>query len=450
MKPKGLLIAVAALAVLGGLTWWSNKAQKAKEGKPALDAAPKILTIPDDQMQEIRIAKTGAETITLKKNAAGKWEMTTPKPLAADQDAAGSIASTLASLSADKLIEDKAADLTPYGLTNPGTTVTVARKDGKTDQLLVGDETPTGSGAYVKLAGDARVFTIATYSKSNFEKTATDLRDKRLLTFDSDKITRVTLNAKGKEVEFGKNAQNDWQILKPKPMRADGSQVEDLIRRLKDAKMDAAPSEEDAKKSAAAFASAAKVASAGVTDNNGMQMLEVRKDKDKNYYAKSSVVEGAYKVGTDLGDGLDKTADDFRNKKLYDFGFNDPSKVEVHNGAAAATYSKSGDKWFAGPKQMDNASVQGLIDKLRDLTAMKFLETGGGSPVFDATVTSNDGKRLEKAIVTKQGSQYLAKRDGDPGIYELDSKVVEDLQKAASEVKEAQPEPKKNTKTTRK
>ena len=301
MKPKGLLIAVAALAVLGGLTWWSNRTQKAKEGKPAPDAAPKILTIADDQMQEIRIAKTGGETITLRRSAAGKWEMTTPQPMPADQDAAGSIVSALASLSADKLIEDKAADLAPYGLINPGATVTVVRKDGKTDQLLVGDETPTGSGAYVKLAGDARVFTIATYSKTNFEKTATDLRDKRLLTFDSDKITRVTLNAKGKEVEFGKNAQNDWQILKPKPMRADGSQVEDLIRRLKDAKMDAAPSEEDAKKFAAAFASAAKVASAGVTDNNGTQTLEVRKDKDKNYYAKSSVVEGAFKVSTDLG-----------------------------------------------------------------------------------------------------------------------------------------------------
>ena len=30
MKPKGLLIAVVLLAVLGGLTWWSNKTQADK------------------------------------------------------------------------------------------------------------------------------------------------------------------------------------------------------------------------------------------------------------------------------------------------------------------------------------------------------------------------------------------------------------------------------------
>ena len=33
MKPKGLLVAVALLAVLGGLIWWSNKKQAAKPSR---------------------------------------------------------------------------------------------------------------------------------------------------------------------------------------------------------------------------------------------------------------------------------------------------------------------------------------------------------------------------------------------------------------------------------
>ena len=69
-----------------------------------------------------------------------------------------------------------------------------------------------------------------------------------------------------------------------------------------------------------------------VSDAAGNQQLEVRKDKDKNYYAKSSVVDGMYKVASDLGDGLDKKLDDFRNKKLFDFGWSDPTKVEVRSG----------------------------------------------------------------------------------------------------------------------
>ncbi len=80
---------------------------------------------------------------------------------------------------------------------------------------------------------------------------------------------------------------------------------------------------------------------------------------------------------------------------------------------------------------MDNTSVQTLIDKLRDLAATKFVEKGGGQPVFEATVTSNSGKRIEKVVITKHGDQYFAQREGEPSIYELDGKAVEDLQKAA-------------------
>jgi hypothetical protein len=77
--------------------------------------------------------------------------------------------------------------------------------------------------------------------------------------------------------------------------------------------------------------------------------------------------------------------------------------------------------------------------KLRDLTATAFDEKGGGESVFEATVTSNMGKRVEKLTISKQGDKYFAKREDEPSIYGLDSKAVDDLQKTAGEVKEAAP-----------
>ena len=207
-----------------------------------------------------------------------------------------------------------------------------------------------------------------------------------------------------------------------------------LIGKLKDAKMDLTTPDPDAAKK---FAGATKIATATVADSGVTQTLEVRQDKDKTYFAKSSAVEGVYKIAGDVGDGLNKALDDFRNKKVFDFGFSDPSKVDLKG----ASYTKTGDKWMSGPKTMDNSSVQNLIDKLRDLAATKFVEKGGGQPVFEATVTSNSGKRVEKVTVNKSLDQYFAQREGEPSIYELDSKAVEDLQKAASDVKEQAPPP---------
>jgi hypothetical protein len=437
MKYRGLLAAVVVLAALGGAAWWSEKKEKADAGKPPSDAAPKILSIPDDQFKQIQLIKKAGETTTVSR-ADGKWQIVQPKPLGADQDSVGSLVSSLSSLASDRVIDDKPSDFAIYGLTSPSEQVTITRKDGKVRTLLVGNDTPTGAGAYAKVDNDPRVFTIASYVKTSLDKTSKDLRDKRLLTFNSDKLTRVDLTAKGSSVEFGKNNQNEWQILKPRPLRADGLQVDDLVRKLKDAKMDTTGSEEDAKKAIAGFSTGTRVAVAAVTDATGTQQIEVRKDKDKNYYARSSVVEGIYKVTGDVGDGLDKGIDDFRNKKLFDFGWNDPNKLEIH-GAVQATYQKSGEKWMAGGKQMDAPSIQSVVDKLRDLTSKKLLDSGNGPVIFEVTVISNDGKRVEKVSIWKQGASYQARREGEPAVYELDAKAVEDLQKAAADVKEFQP-----------
>jgi hypothetical protein len=435
MKPKGLLIAVVLLAVLGGLIWWSNKKQAAASKTPATTET-KILTIPEDQIQEIKIQHANGDVVDLRRDS-GKWRIVQPKDLAADPDASSSLVSALTSVTADKTIDEKAADISPYGLNRPTLDVTVTRKDGSKSELLIGDDTPSNSGSYAKLPNDPRVFTVFSFVKTSLDKSVNDLRDKRLLAFDSDKLTRVELAAKAQTAEFGKNGQNEWEILKPRPLRADNAQVETLIGKLKDAKMDATVSVDDAKKAATAFASGTKVATATVTDSSGTQTLEVRKDKDKNYYAKSSAVEGIYKITSDVGDALDKGVDDFRNKKLFDFGFSDPTKLDIKNGlSASVTYTKNGDKWTSGAKTMDNSSVQNLIDKLRDLSATKFPDKGAGEVVFEAAVTSNSGKRMEKATITKQADQYFAKREGEPSIYEVDGKAVEDLRKAASDVKE--------------
>jgi hypothetical protein len=177
------------------------------------------------------------------------------------------------------------------------------------------------------------------------------------------------------------------------------------------------------------------------TDPSGTQQIEIRKGKD-DYYAKSSVVAGIYKMPTDLGAAVDKGLDDFRQKKLFDFGFNDPSKIEMHDGGKSYSFQKAGDDWSFNGKKMDATSVQSFLDKLRDLSSNKFIDSGAfGTPSTDITVTSSDGKRVEKVLIAKQGSDYIAKRENEPALYGVDAKTVDELSKAASDVKPAAPPP---------
>jgi Domain of unknown function (DUF4340) len=440
MKGRGLLIAAIVLAALSGTLYWSNHRKPAESVKASADAPPKILELKQDDISKIDIKKRGSDEVELAKDGSGQWQVIAPKSFHADQDSVTTLLSTLSSLTSDRLLEDKAANLSQYGLADPALQVEAVEKSGKAHKLLIGDDAPTGSGCYVALAGDPRVFTLPSYNKTSLNKSLNDLRDKRLLTFDSDKLSRVELLAKKQDIEFGRN-KDQWQIVKPKPFRAENYQVEDLIRKFKDAKMDLSGTEEDAKKAVAAFNSAAAVATVKVTDTSGTEELQVRKAKN-DYYAKSSIIAGVYKVPNDLGQGLDKSVDDFRTKKLFDFGFTDPDRIEMHDGSKSYFLTKGGEDWWSGGgKKMDSSTVFDFLGKVRDLSASKFLDSGFAAPVLDVTVISDSGKRKEKILISKDGDHFVAKRENEPALYQLDSGTVSDLQKSAGEMKLA-PEPK--------
>ena len=433
MNGRGLTISAALLAVLGGLLWWSNRDKAKQVSKPAADAPPKILTLTEGDIQKLDLKKKDGDAIVLKKNNSGKWEIVAPKPYTADQDAMNGLVSAAAAVTSDRLVDDKPSDLKQFGLDQPALEVDITLKNGGTKKLFLGDDAPGGGSTYARLDGDPRVFTVASFTRTSLMKEIKDLRDKRLLVFEQDKLSRIELTAKKSMIEFGRS-KDEWQILKPRPLRADGLQVEELVRKLKDAKMDLAASDEDTSKAAAAFASGTPIATVKVTDASGSQELQVRKKGD-DYFAKSSTADGIFKAPADLGAGLDKSLDDFRNKKLFDFGFNEPSKIEIHDAGKTYAFQKAGDKWMSGGKEMDNISVQGLLDKLRDLAAAKFVETGFAAPTLDIAVSSNDGKRTEKIAI----AQSIAKRENEATLYALDAKAVSDIQKAAGDVKPAPP-----------
>jgi hypothetical protein len=444
MKTPGLLVAAIVLAALTGTLYWSSHHKSAeKSADSSLESSPKILTLQPADVSGMSIRKKGGDSVVLARNDAGQWQITAPAKLAADQDAVSSVLSTLASLSSDRLVEDKAINFEQYGLTQPSIAVEIVRKDKKVQQLLIGDDTPTGNGVYAAVAGDARVFTMASYHKNALDKSANDLRDKRLLPFDSDKVSGIELTAKKQTIALGRS-KDDWQIVKPKPFRADRSQVEELLRTLRDAKMDVSARDDD-KKAAVAFSSSTPFVSVRVTDISGTQELQVRKNKE-DYYAKSSAVAGIHKISSGTGTGLDKGLDDFRSKKLFDFGFAEPDKVELHDGPKSYFLTRNGSDWWSNGTKMDPGTVSALVDKIRDLSASGFAEAGFAASVVDITATSDDGKRVEKVMLSKNGDKYLAKRENEPALYELNASTVAELQKSAADLKPApvsSPPPKK-------
>ena len=171
---------------------------------------------------------------------------------------------------------------------------------------------------------------------------------------------------------------------------------------------------------------------AGVAGSQGGRRLITRK---------TSAMDGVYKVPNDLGEAVNKDAEDFREKRVFDFADQDPDKVELHAGAKAYFLTRSGEDWWEDGKKMDPLSVQEFLRSIRTLTASKFETKGFSSAEMSLVATSQDGKRVEKVEISKNGSDYLAKRSDGPSLFVLDAKAVDDIQKAADGLKPAEVPP---------
>ena len=438
MNPKSLLIAVGILAILGGAVYYTKE-----NPPPSGDENPKIVSVDKEQIQELTISRTGKDPLTVQRGEDGKWVFGPPLTVPADSNSIDFLAQSAASLEADRVVEENITDWEPFGLEEPSLTLEVKLKDGASHRVLFGGETPTGSALYVRLDGDPRLFTAYTYSKSGFEKEVFDLRDKKLLQVANDQISRIVVNTAGSSIEFGKSGETSWQILKPQPLRADNFTVGDLARAVQNAEMVAVVEEGEPPAPKIDFSK--PYATVEVVDEAGAHTLTLAKEGEK-YYARSSDLEGVYEASSTLAESLNKKLEDFRNKKLFDFGFGEVARLQVRDGETRVAVEKKDDKWVLaseGGHELASEKVQTLIDGLRNLAATSFASDsaaeqgkyGLGSPTIEAEVTQLQDAATEKVLISSptQDRVYAA-RQGQPATYEVEKSAVEEIQRAIGDL----------------
>ena len=433
MKPMPLLIAVALLAILGGLVYYTEENPPASD-----DAKVNVVDLKAADIQAVTVRRPGLEPLTVRRSGDSDWTFAEPSSMKVDGFAAETLIASLTPLSASRVVEEQVSDWAPYGLTGEGTLrVEVEAKEGKSYQITFGNNTPTGSAVYARLEGDPRLFTLFSNLKTGFEKQPFDLRDKKLLAIDPAKISRMVLKTDAETLEFGKSGEDKWQILQPKPLRADNFTVGDLARALQSAEMTAVLAEGDAPADQYSFAKPYAVAE--VTAEDGTHTLTVAQGQGDTFYAQSSdLAGGVYEVSKTLADGLRKQLSDFRNKKLFDFGYQDPVKLELRDGETRLTIAKKGEDWVAasdGDRKLDAAKVQSVIDSLRNLTAISFASDeaadqakyGLDNPVIEAAVTPAEEGAQEKVVISAAGEErFYAAIPALPTTYEIE-KVSFDL-----------------------
>ena len=184
----GLLVLLLVAGAIGGAALWTGKDEQEKA--EAKEKSEKLFDFDKAQVKELRLSKEGQLVARLEKGDKG-WKLAEPVQADGDDTAVDSLLGTLSALKQKKeLAEEK--DLKAFGLDQPRLEVAVKLDGGKDVGLQVGIDNGFDGTLYVKKLGDATVRVIDAYQKASFEKTAFDLRDKKVARLDdSAEVKRI-------------------------------------------------------------------------------------------------------------------------------------------------------------------------------------------------------------------------------------------------------------------
>lgn len=441
---KRYLKTLIAVILLVGMWAGFNYYNLHKSQQPvATPEKPKDLILPvkAEQVQSFTITPKGGEAFTCARDGKN-WSITAPHRLSADSSAASDYATALAGLEPTAVADPHPANLKDFGLDPPASVINVTTSANPSQvTLMLGDSTPTSDGIYAQVAGNSRVITLGSYQKTSLEKTVFDLRDKRVLTLDSDQIQRLDVTSKGKTFTLTKNPEGFWDLLLPPAVRADNFGVQNLLSGLGTTNMASIVKED--KSGSGAYGFGQPTLTIKFTTPAGSQTIVVGKKDGDHYDAMNSALAPVFALGADFVTRYQVDPATLRDKGLFSFSNFDAKTLDITTPKEHRVFEQKDFKWKqTSPAAKDESTekMEDLLNALTDIKAASFPNEKPGSlaafgldkPLYTVKVTFGEKNQTEIVVAGGVNDHYYAARSTDTVPAEISKTALDAVDKALS------------------
>jgi hypothetical protein len=400
MRPRNTIIALVVLLIIGGYAFVMNR-----YSRPV--PAERLLGVNADEIAKIEL-KYPDRMLTAQRPKGGSWRIVKPIGVDADQTPVNNLARAIANAQVTKTVEDKAADLEPFGLAKPAVVITVTTFGGKTlAPIEVGKTTPVGFSAYVMRGGKDAVMLTSSAFPSGMNKTVDQLRKRDLLTFKIGDVSHFTLAKDDGSIVDVERDGDKWKITKPGNYPADPTQVRQLLSSLLEVKV--ADFIADAPASVSQYGLEKPHLTITVYDKNGAQesllfgFKQTEQGKD-GIYVRRGESTPVYTVHEWVLNAVNRSALDLRDKTVFSFEPSAVQSADVSVGKEQFTLKRAAGKWDvvegASSAPADVPVVERFLDEIRELKGVSIAADpmpspkpfGLDAPQIVVTLIGKDGK----------------------------------------------------------
>ena len=372
MNPRATALLALVVAALGAFVWL-YEIRGADERAERKEAEKRIFRgVEADDVSEITLRAKDGRNVRLEK-ADGAWRIVEPLAFPADATNAESIASTLAGLRSEAVI-DEPGPLAEYGL--EGEPRVRFRAGGDEHVLRIGSKSPVGSNTYVATAEDRPVLVVASYRTASLERSLDDLREKRLARFERDAVVEVRVRWKNGAVRLVRDEQDPeaWRVVEPLAAAADGRTVTKLLADLeflRATRFDDAPSPDVVKSLEAPELSIELRTKAD--GKEGTVRVALGAAKGTELPARGQVEGAVYELPAGRLADFPRSVDAYREKTLARFALGEARRFELafQGGGEShvVTGRKEGDSWKTSPEELDPEKAEAIVRELSGLDA---------------------------------------------------------------------------------
>lgn len=458
MKPKTTIILFIVFAVLLAAVLLFESRSKARKGEE--EKSKKLVDLASADVEKITL-KNESGTIAFKKDDKGEWQITEPIEAQADSSEVGRLAEDFSSLKFERVVEAEGGDPNKYEIPKKELTLWF-KGQAQPVKLLFGLENPLDSTLFAKREDDKKIVLVAGYLKTSLEKKTLDFRQKDIFKFEPDDVGSISLQAKDVSWKARKKGA-EWFLESPVKALARKSGVEDVLRALSNlrAKDFVSEKKQDAEIAEYGLREPEYMVTLSLPAKNQEVTFLLHK-KDETVYATTSNSAKIVTAETQVLTGIEKKAEDLREKQVVVFNSWEADRVRVRNGEFTLAAAKDKDnKWqFEAPAegQGDGSLVETFIRKVESLEAVEFIDSPAGLEVYgldkpraEVTVWTKEGEtekefRVLVGTEDSQKKQVVLKNPGLDYLFRVDSAFLSVLPKEAKDWRPAAPEKEKETK----
>lgn len=427
---SGARIAILTLlvAALGAWLYWVEFPDAAREA-----AGERVFPVEADDVVRIAI-RFPDRTIEVERDGTD-WRLAAPLAADADDAQVKGIVTSLTGATIERTLEDTGDDRSAFGLGEDALRIEVTDAAGTTAAATVGRTTPIGAKTYVATGPDGPVALTTSNLRVAVDKQPADLRDKQLVDFADDAVTRIEIARRdGTSVVLTRAERDAWTVA-PGDHVADLTEVRSYLSALRATRavvfVDEAP--EDLGRYGLAEPRLRVTVAAG-DDGGAITLLlgdQYTEGESTRLYAKREDRPNVVGLGEWSERSIDKDVASFRDKTVLAF---DPERVgrfEIQRRGDGPLVFERGDAgWtLAGsdPADVDQTTVQRYLTDLRDLKgagivqepATEPLGFGLADPAVRVVLVDRNGAEIGAVVATEHEDAHYAMQAGASVVYDI-------------------------------